>query len=121
MSSVICDIPWIQLGDFNVALRNSERVGVFDSDAAFEFCQCLIDIIMEELITRGCWFTWSNRRGGCGDNLSKIDRVVVNSGWLDFFFSEFEAIAHVPGIFYHYSILVSIFEDSRCKKTFSNF
>lgn len=115
LSSAIGDNPWIQMGDFNVALRSSERVGVFDSAAASEFCQCLIDINMEELVSRGCWFTWSNKRGGGGDNLSRIDRVVINSGWLDLF-PESEAIAQVPGISDHCSMLVSVFEEPRCKK-----
>lgn len=83
--SVIGDSPWIQLGDFNVALRSSERMGDFDSSAAGEFNQCLIDINMEELATRGSWFTWSNKRGGGGANMSRIDRVLVNGDWLDMF------------------------------------
>lgn len=62
--SSIGDFPWIQMGDFNVVCRRSERMGTFDVATASEFRQCLFAINMEELITRGAWFTWSNRRGG---------------------------------------------------------
>ncbi|KAH7844852.1 hypothetical protein Vadar_032379 [Vaccinium darrowii] len=74
---------WIQLGDFNVVLRSSERIGEFDLPAASEFRQCLLDTNMEEMITRGFWFTWTNCRGGGGANMSRIDRVLVNNSWLD--------------------------------------
>lgn len=41
--------------------------------------------------------------------------MVINSGWLDLF-PESEAIAHVRGISDHCSMLVSVFEEPRCKK-----
>lgn len=118
--SVIGDSPWIQLGDFNVALRSSERMGDFDSSAAGEFNQCLLDINMEELATRGSWFTWSNKRGGGGANMSRIDRVLVNGDWLDMF-PESEALAYVPGISDHCSLLVTVFKEVACKKPFRFF
>ncbi|XP_058189338.1 uncharacterized protein LOC131306924 [Rhododendron vialii] len=83
------------MGDFNVVARSSERVGSFDATAAAEFRKCLFNINMKDLITRGAWFTWSNRRGGGGANMSRIDRVVVNAAWMDAF-PEAEALAHYP-------------------------
>lgn len=79
------DSPWIQLGDFNVVARSFERMGSFDTYVASDFSQCLFDINMEDLLTRGAWFTWTNRQGGEWANMSRINRVVVNDAWLDVF------------------------------------
>ncbi|KAH7864818.1 hypothetical protein Vadar_034236 [Vaccinium darrowii] len=38
---IIGDVPWIQLGDFNVVRRMSERLDGFDTNAATEFNKCL--------------------------------------------------------------------------------
>lgn len=120
LSSFIGDSPWLQLGDFNVVCRSSERLGNFDVTVAAEFRQCLFDINMEELTTRGAWFTWTNRRGGAGANMSRLDRVVVNAGWLDAF-PESEALVHAPGISDHCSLLVCVLHMVPCKKPFRFF
>ncbi|KAI8550743.1 hypothetical protein RHMOL_Rhmol06G0131900 [Rhododendron molle] len=75
---------------------------------------------MEELITRGAWFTWTNRRGGAGANMSRLDRVIVNASWLDVF-PESEALVHSPGISDHCSLLVSVLHVVPCKKNLFGF
>ncbi|KAH7840355.1 hypothetical protein Vadar_015873 [Vaccinium darrowii] len=120
LALAIGDSPWLQMGDFNVVLRSSERIGEFDSQAASEFRQCLFEINMEEMVTRGFWFTWTNRRGGGGANMSKIDRVLVNASWLDHF-TESEAMAHAPGISDHCSLLVTVLKEVVCRKPFRFF
>lgn len=111
---------WIQLGDFNVVLRSSERIGEFDLPAASEFRQCLLDTNMEEMITRGFWFTWTNCRGGGGANMSRIDRVLVNNSWLDVF-PDTEALGHAPGISDHCSLLVTVLKEEACRRPFRFF
>ncbi|KAH7842100.1 hypothetical protein Vadar_001489 [Vaccinium darrowii] len=120
LALAIGDSPWIQMGDFNVVLRSSERIGEFDSQAASEFRQCLFEINMEEMVTRGFWFTSINRRGGGGAHMSKIDRVLVNASWLDHF-TESEAMAHAPGISDHCSLLVTVLKEVVCRKPFRFF
>ncbi|KAH7863070.1 hypothetical protein Vadar_012922 [Vaccinium darrowii] len=123
MSSLHLNIgafSWIQMGDFNVVLRRSERIGEFDLPAASEFRQCLLATNMEEMITRGFWFTWTNCRGGGGTNMSRIDRVLVNNSWLDVF-PDTEALAHAPGISDHCSLLVTVLKEVAYRRPFRFF
>lgn len=61
----------------------NERLEGFDGNASAEFNQCIEDINMQEMITKGFWYTWSNKRGGNGANKSRLDRVLINDmlGW----------------------------------------
>ncbi|KAH7866733.1 hypothetical protein Vadar_024219 [Vaccinium darrowii] len=93
---IIGDVPWIQLGDFNVVRRMSERLDGFDTNAATEFNECLDYIGMDDMPFKGFWFTWSNKRGGLGNVKSKLDRVLINGSWLDSF-PESETIFLAPG------------------------
>ncbi|KAH7834537.1 hypothetical protein Vadar_017123 [Vaccinium darrowii] len=74
---------WMQLGDFNVVRKPSERLEGFDSTAAAEFNSCIDFLNMDDMPTKGFWYTRSNKRGGDGDNKSRLDRAVVNAGWMD--------------------------------------
>lgn len=62
LHSTIGDLPWVQMGDFNVVLRSSERVGHFD---ASEFRNCLLILI---------WRSWLLKVPG---SLGQIEEVVV--------------------------------------------
>lgn len=93
------------------------RSGGFDSLAAGDFYQCLFDIDMEDLVTKGIWFSWSNRRGGMGDSRSKFDRAVVNGHWLDCF-TECEACLLSPGVSDHCLLMVTVLKEVSCKKLF---
>ncbi|KAG5526206.1 hypothetical protein RHGRI_032472 [Rhododendron griersonianum] len=121
LGTVIGDNPWIQLGDFNVVQRPNERLMGFDQATAYDFNDCLESLNMEDMPSRGFWFTWSNRRGGMGVNKSKIERVLINSAWLDKF-SDSEVVFLAPGVSDHCSIVVTVmpaFCDScfPCQKT----
>ncbi|KAH7852585.1 hypothetical protein Vadar_026731 [Vaccinium darrowii] len=85
LASSIGTTPWIQLGDFNVVRRRSERVVGFDVGAAAEFNACIDSIDMDDMPSKGMWFTWSNKRGGLGDVKSKLDRTLIDSTWMDSF------------------------------------
>lgn len=77
----------------------------------------VFDIDMEDLVTKGIWFSWSNRRGGMGDSRSKFDRAVVNGHWLDCF-TECEACLLSPGVSDHCLLMVTVLKEVSCKKLF---
>ncbi|KAH7848240.1 hypothetical protein Vadar_001278 [Vaccinium darrowii] len=120
VSFVIGDTPWLQMGDFNVVRRLSERLDGFDSNAALEFNTCLHDIGMDDMPFKGLLFTWSNKRGGVGDIKSKLDRVLINGSWMDSF-PEAETIFLAPGVSDHSCILVNVLPDCPRKKPFKFF
>ncbi|KAH7847812.1 hypothetical protein Vadar_030492 [Vaccinium darrowii] len=80
MALSIGNAPWIQLGDFNVVRNPTERLMGFDKGASDEFNACLDSVGMDDMPSKGFWFTWSNKRSGLGDNKSKLDRVLINVG-----------------------------------------
>ncbi|KAH7836824.1 hypothetical protein Vadar_006119 [Vaccinium darrowii] len=72
-------------------------------DVLEEFNACLDSleaIEVDDLAAKGFWYTWLNKRGGEGDNKSKLDRVLVHTSWLDTF-REAEAVFHFPGVSAH--------------------
>ncbi|KAF7124850.1 hypothetical protein RHSIM_Rhsim12G0100000 [Rhododendron simsii] len=94
--------PWILVGDFNTVRRHSEKSDSthFDASSALDFNNCLEDVEMEDLNSKGLWFTWSNKRTGHDQCSSRLDRAIVNSHWQSLF-TESEAAFLVPGISDH--------------------
>ncbi|XP_058211744.1 uncharacterized protein LOC131323927 [Rhododendron vialii] len=92
--------PWVQMGDFNTVRATLERLVGFDSNVATEFNHCLADILHDDLPAKGFWFTWTNKRGGLGDNKSRIHRVISNNQWLVTFLA-YEAFFLAPGLSDH--------------------
>ncbi|XP_058203014.1 uncharacterized protein LOC131317484 [Rhododendron vialii] len=64
--------------------------------------------------------TWSNRRGGMGVNKSKIDRVLINSAWLDKF-SDSKAVFLTLGVSDHCSTMVTVMPASHVRRPFKIF
>ncbi|KAH7859435.1 hypothetical protein Vadar_001105 [Vaccinium darrowii] len=111
---------WIQMGDFNSVRLTSERLVGFDAKAADEFNDCLTYISQDDLPSKGFWFTWTNKRGGSGDNKSRIDRVIANTSWMDLFpYAEANFLA--PGISDHCSISVCLGTTNLKRKPFNFF
>ncbi|XP_058185632.1 uncharacterized protein LOC131302856 [Rhododendron vialii] len=54
----------MMFGDFNSVRTHAERVDSdsFDVSSAVDFNECLEDIDMEDMASKGFWFTWTNRR-----------------------------------------------------------
>ena len=132
-------LPWICLGDFNVILNPNE---VFGSNpgrdqGAEEFNDCVNASCLVDLRYSGCFFTWNNRRS-VADHIikKKLDRALVNQGWLDKFptaYAEFlqsgisdhsPIVIHMeaqvrkkrmPFIFYNYWTSLDKFSDLVCK------
>lgn len=63
LPSCIDDSPWVQMGEYNIVRRESERLGGFDVQSAAEFNSCLVDIGMDDLCFKGFTYTRSNKRG----------------------------------------------------------
>lgn len=112
--------PWLQLGDLNEVRTSAERLVGFDCHAAAELNQCLIDISQDDMPSKGFWFTWSNKRGGGGSNKSKLDRVLVNTEWLDMFPTA-EASFLAPGVSDHCLISVTMVPPNGRRKPFKFF
>lgn len=99
-----------------------ERLEGFDGAAASDFNDCLNAISMQEMVTKGFWFTWSNKRGGLGDNKSRLDRVLVNDGWIDLF-QDSEVVGNAPGISDHSALVLTVVQSKfkACPFRFYNF
>lgn len=112
----------VLMGDFNVVRRPDERLEGFNESAAADFNSCLEDKSMHEMVTKGYWFTWSNKRSGLGDSKSELDRVVVNDGCMDLF-RESEVVGHAPEISDHCAVVLNVVQDrfKACPFKFFNF
>lgn len=112
--------PWLQMGDFNVVRKANERLEGFDRAASTEFNDCLDSLEMDDMMAKGFWYTWTNKRGGLGANMSKLDRALVNPAWLNLF-PDSEACFLAPGVSDHSPIMVSIVPEIRRKRPFKFF
>ncbi|XP_048493226.1 uncharacterized protein LOC125493756 [Beta vulgaris subsp. vulgaris] len=75
---------WLVGGDFNNVLHLNERIGSpVTLDEVMDFRQCLRNCELQEQVTVGPFFTWSNKQEGCDRVFSRIDRVVVNEKWME--------------------------------------
>lgn len=90
----------------SVVRRPDERLDGFGGNVAAEFDSCLHDIDMGDMPSKGFWFSWTSKRGGAGDNKSRIDRAVTNPFWVDDF-PEAEANELHPGISDHWPVIVT--------------
>ncbi|XP_074306305.1 uncharacterized protein LOC141641547 [Silene latifolia] len=76
--------PWVVLGDFNNVKYSSERVGKPVKDAEMlPFQEVLDECELHDMKTTGAFFTWTNKHPSETRVFSRIDRVVVNTAWLD--------------------------------------
>ncbi|XP_048492953.1 uncharacterized protein LOC125493541 [Beta vulgaris subsp. vulgaris] len=77
---------WVIMGDFNSVLNLGERLGsVVTLEEVGSFRKCTRICKVQDLPTSGPFFTWSNKQEGEQRVFSKIDRVLVNSRWIDNF------------------------------------
>jgi hypothetical protein len=65
------------IGDFNVVLGGHEKCGKRPPPSIS--CKDFLT-----LDTSGLWYTWINRRLGYENVALRLDRVVFNDAWLDF-------------------------------------
>lgn len=81
-------VPWMISGDFNVLSHPSE-CSKFDGHQVVslemqEFLDCQQEIVVMDHFSTGCYFTWSNRQDN-NFQARKLDRILVNECWVDFF------------------------------------
>ncbi|XP_049388501.1 uncharacterized protein LOC125852861 [Solanum stenotomum] len=81
------DNPWIVGGDFNVILREEEKLGglAFTQTEAVDFAQCLNNCAISELNFSGSMFTWWNGRVEEECIFKRLDRILVNHEFLDLY------------------------------------
>ncbi|XP_062103449.1 uncharacterized protein LOC133814518 [Humulus lupulus] len=114
--------PWMLIGDFNEILSHHERIGKkVTAKLSISFQECLSLCYLEDLKFSGCFYTWNNKQKAEEKIYSKIDRVVVNSQWIDYF-PKSEAVFLPEGLFDHSPILVHFYlEFAMEKKPFRYF
>jgi hypothetical protein len=79
--------PWLYVGNFNEIINLSEQQGAFSKTMGQmeEFQRVLEDCLLSDLGFSGPKFTWSNGRDGATFTQERLDRVVANSEWCDYF------------------------------------
>ena len=84
--SSIVDAPWLLARDFNVIKDPSEKLGgLVLNSYEHDLLACTESIGVEDHPAVGCYYTWTNRREDGVFVVKKLDRVLVNHHWLDFF------------------------------------
>ncbi|KAK9668761.1 hypothetical protein RND81_13G084700 [Saponaria officinalis] len=111
---------WVVLGDFNVIRDVSERVSSVlpNLDDILAFNSCILSCGLVDLRGTGCEYTWTNNQDGSDRVWSKLDRALVNGGWLDHFPSS-NVNFLTSGISDHSPSLVTIFPNQPCLQRFS--
>lgn len=67
----------MQLGDFNTVRKHLEG---FDNIVAADFNSCLDFINMDDMPTKGFWYTWSNQTGGGATRVGLTELWLI---WMD--------------------------------------
>ncbi|XP_050229137.1 uncharacterized protein LOC126678279 [Mercurialis annua] len=103
-------IPWVVLSDFNVILRNDDRIGgnLANATDCEEFQNCVDDTNLLELRWSGHHFTWTNNQQGEDMIWRKIDRVFVSVRWIHVIESEEKVLN--PGLSDHSPLIVVFIE-----------
>ncbi|XXG82774.1 hypothetical protein AAC387_Pa10g0665 [Persea americana] len=79
-----CGLPWIVAGDFNTVRWNHEKTGGAAPRARglIDFSDCIHDAGLFDLNLTGPLYTWSNSSIGASRIECKLDRVLINAGFL---------------------------------------
>lgn len=82
--SLVKELPLLVLGDFNQIRSASEHFSIASYNLPVsgmgELQECLVDCGLDDLETRGVFFSWSNERPE-DPILRKLDRALGNDSW----------------------------------------
>ncbi|CAL0324296.1 unnamed protein product [Lupinus luteus] len=75
---------WCCIGDFNAVIGSNECRGAHlpNKTSSDEFRDFSDSAQLTHLVTRGAYFTWSNKRRGSALTEKRLDRVLCNDAWL---------------------------------------
>lgn len=122
-ASAFGDHPWMVYGDFNAIRWTHERMGGSREWPSWmgDLDDCIISAGLFDLRFCGQLFTWSNRRDR-DPILRKLDRVLVNTNWENFFPGS-EAFFLPAGISDHSPMIVKLPDLPKVRKpsAFFNF
>ena len=110
-------LPWIALGDFNAVLHSNDVFGSTPGrdQGTIDFNACVNASCLVDLRYTGCFYSWNNRRSDLDSFIKKkLDRALVNQGWLAQFPSSFAEFLP-SGISDHSPIIIHISTPSRKK------
>ncbi|XP_074318769.1 uncharacterized protein LOC141655599 [Silene latifolia] len=105
-------LPWVCLGDFNCVREVEERISdtAPNLQAIDDFNDAVYGAGLEDLLTHGCKYTWTNKQEDGDRKWMKLDRVLVNTAWqTSFAFSYADALA--AGVSDHSPLVVWVTPD----------
>ncbi|GKA68714.1 RNA-directed DNA polymerase, eukaryota, reverse transcriptase zinc-binding domain protein [Tanacetum coccineum] len=107
--SVVRGVPWILLGDFNVALNMEDSLTGSSSmtSAMCDFKDYVKHIEVIDINCSGLQDTWNQKPKGKGGTLKKLDRVIGNIDFVDMFPGAY-AIFQLYRISYHSPAVLKI-------------
>lgn len=81
------NLPWLVAGDFNCIIDPCEkkRDSHHRMSKSLSFIQCIMDCELLDVGYSGSNFIWCNGRAPDRRVWQKLDRVLVNHQWADFF------------------------------------
>ncbi|KAI0524990.1 hypothetical protein KFK09_004380 [Dendrobium nobile] len=84
--SVGIDLPWVLMGDFNCCKLQEEKAGgnLLTADRLGELNNFIFEAGVHDLASVGLFFIWFNQRAEDPIHI-KLDRMLVNSAFLDLF------------------------------------
>ncbi|XP_074283296.1 uncharacterized protein LOC141607846 [Silene latifolia] len=104
--------PWVCLGDFNCVREVEERISdtVPNLQVIDDFNEAVYGAGLDDLLTHGCKYTWTNKQEDGDRKWMKLDRVLVNSAWQTSFTSSY-ADALAAGVSDHSPLVVWVTPD----------
>ncbi|XP_075099151.1 uncharacterized protein LOC142176016 [Nicotiana tabacum] len=103
-------VSWLISGDFNNVLITANRLGQpVTTNEVQEFKQCIDNMQLTPLRTKGCFFTWCNKQNENDRVYSKIDWAFGNFNWTKDY-RHVEADFLEPRVSDHSPIIVQIWK-----------